>query len=134
MPDATKNLIFESAPLNAFLSPFSDQLPASLYSSITILGKKNTVGCIPCAVLDLNTVELQEFIIQLAENAVLDSFQSALNQETDPKYSNTLPTPPPANPDTPSQTPPPAPPDPVGPVDPAVPEPSPTPTPIPDTP
>lgn len=131
MPNILKELIFTSDAPNAFVSPFSDQLPATLYSSITILGAKTDGQCLTCSVQGLNTPSLQDFIVQLAQSNAEDAYQVEDGSPSDPTFSNTLPTPPPQDANTPSQPPPPPPEPPTEPEDPSEPGPAPSPPPSP---
>lgn len=94
MPDISQVAFFKRTE-SAFVSPFTDTLPAVLYSSIVIPRAKETSACIDCAVLNLKQAEIQEFLIQTAQANQLASLRSPYFFNSDPKYSETLPTIPP---------------------------------------
>lgn len=71
--------IAEAAP-NAFVSPFTDEMPVSLYSSIPFLRSKISGQCLNCSVLDLTRRELNEFM----EN--VDPASIFLSKEFDSGY------------------------------------------------
>ena len=70
MPSAISATIFDGTTPNAFLSPFSDRLPPSFYSSITV-PQMPTQACLPCAMTGYSTSAVNQFILDLASEIPL---------------------------------------------------------------
>ena len=70
MPSAIDIKNYKKTFPSAFISPFSDKPPITLYSSIAIKGT-NDDDCLPCSLTSLNSSKLLRFIIQLAEEKII---------------------------------------------------------------
>lgn len=66
MPAASSIKFVDGVPPNSFVSPFTDQMPPSFYSSITVQDMR-TQDCLPCAMTGVSRQEVENFIIQLAQ-------------------------------------------------------------------
>lgn len=65
MPSASAIILHSGTPHNAFVSPFSDQMPAVLYSSITI-PEMPVQECLPCAMTGYSRARVNQFILDTA--------------------------------------------------------------------
>ncbi len=83
MPSAISVTFVDGVPPNSFVSPFTDRMPPSFYSSITV--QDMTVeDCLPCAMTGVSRVEIQDFIIQLAQANILPPGSSVTLVENPP--------------------------------------------------
>ncbi len=83
MPKATSVTLFNGTTPNAFVSPFSDRLPMSFYSSITVPNMP-TQECLPCAMTGYSTSTVNQFIQDLASEIPLPLSNSITTSETLP--------------------------------------------------
>lgn len=66
MPHANQTVFFLGTAPNAFVSPFSAQLPLAFYSSIAIPGAKPEETCVPCAVTGIKKKALADFVAEIS--------------------------------------------------------------------
>lgn len=83
MPSATSVTLFNGTTPNAFVSPFSDRLPVSFYSSITV-PQMPTQDCLPCAMTGYSTSTVNQFIQDLATEIPLPLSNSVSTSEIIP--------------------------------------------------
>jgi hypothetical protein len=83
MPRATSVTLFNGTTPNAFVSPFSDRLPMSFYSSITVPNMP-TQACLPCAMTGYSTSTVNQFIQDLASEIPLPLSNSISTSQTLP--------------------------------------------------
>lgn len=83
MPSATSVMLFNGTTPNAFVSPFSDRLPVSFYSSITVPNMP-TQDCLPCAMTGYSTSTVNQFIQDLATKIPLPLSNSVSTSQVTP--------------------------------------------------
>lgn len=89
MPDIKDADYFAKPKGNAFVSPFSDVGPPSLYSSIALARTKNEEACLPCAFTELKRSEIINSIRDMAQDNPGLLFQG--DPDKPPGFSSTLP-------------------------------------------